>query len=358
MERQRVWRIVERLDLMNYDDGPWADGYPSFQRDAYTISINSANGKIVHSLVAYAIWCFDQIKKENGKGEFVNDAKTRLESHLDLDRDNNVSTRAVLGFFFPQLASLSKEWTTANLEKIFPASHTKLADAAWESYLYNDVWEHAFTLLVPQYRARLDRAVQESDEKVPQHVLQLVDHIVISYIFDVQGGDELFRQFKHKAQPLLLDEAISHIWRLLKDDQSKKGMNMEKIKAIWTDAKFLARPQLTELFERSPLDQAFSISALLKNLKAVKEKVEHSHRVVEELVGYAKEFPSETLECLELIVAADAKTWEIHFMKDYIRMIVKDIRSLQNEQLSQRCDRLVNFLGSLGYPEFGDLLGE
>lgn len=357
-ERQRVWQVVGRLDSLYYDDGTWADGYPDHQRDAYTIAINSANGRIMHALVAYAIWCFRGIQKEKGRGEFVNEAKARLEDHLDLDKDSNVSTRATLGFFFPQLASLSREWTAANCGKIFPVSDSKLADAAWESYLYNDVWEHAFNLLIPEYKARLDRAVQEDKgEKVPQQTLYLIDHITISHVFDLKGGDELFREFKHKAPPSLLDEVINYLWRTLKDDKIKTKISMDKIKAIWADAKFLARPQLTELFERSPLDRAFSISMLLKNLKTTKEKVEHSHRIVEEITGYAKEFPAETLECLELIVAADAKSWEIHFMKDYIRKIVRDIKSLKDEQLSQRCDRLVNFLGSLGYPEFGDLIG-
>lgn len=355
-ERKRVWRIIERLDSMNYDDSEWAKGYPESEKDAYSIAINATNGKIVHALIAYAIWCFENIIVQSGKGEFVGEARTRLESHVDLSKDSKVSTKATFGYFFPQLASLSKEWTAANVDNMFPAANSVLADAAWESYQYNNVWGHAFAMLFPEYRARINKAIQEDKgEKLSQHVQNLVDHIVISYIFDIPRGDDLFKEFKHKAPPLMLDQVVNYIWRII-GDVDKTKINMDKIRAIWTDSKFQARPALTDLFLRSPFDRAYSISALLNNLKAAKEKVDHSHRVVEELVGYVKEFPSETLECVELIVAADSKTWEIHFMKDYIRTILADIRSTKNTELIERNNKLINYLGTLGYTEFRDLL--
>jgi hypothetical protein len=180
---------------------------------------------------------------------------------------------------------------------------------------------------------------------------------VIAYLLDYEGADSLFNQFKNTASPKMIDHAI---WRIDLELANYKGgqtrMKIDKIKRIWMDKKFQSRPELAGWFQHSPFDSKFTISAFLGNLQKSDGKTFHVHSVGEHLAKYAKDFPEETLSCLEQLVIGYPQGWEIYSMKEGIKQMIIDIKSSSNASLIERANKLVNHLGSLGFDEFRSLL--
>jgi hypothetical protein len=356
-ERESIWKIIQNLDSQEYDGSHWEDGYPESNRDAITIAINSAHGDVMHAVIGYAIWCSINLKK-SGKRGLVEEVKQVLLKRLDPSFDNTVSTRAVLGMFFTNLFAIEKQRAVENAKTIFGIDNQKLAKAAMEGYLCNQVYRDVFSEMIPYYQKHVLEAAQDKEgDRLSEHQEQLVDHIVIAYLLNHDCADALFIQFKSIANEKMLDHAI---WRVGFELRHYKGgetkINLEKIKRMWRDEKFQSRPDLAEWFVHSPFDYKFTISAFLGNLQKSKGKTYHIHSTSEHLAKYAKGFPEETMLCLEQLVSGYPQGWEIYSMREKIKQMIADIKSSGDNRLIESANKMINHLGSLGFDEFRSLL--
>lgn len=90
--------------LISNDDSSWTNDYPNASYDSYTISINSAIGRVMHAVMQYTVWVyygFKALKKQPDRLE--NDVRSLFEQRLDPNIDRTISIHAVFGFHIHNL---------------------------------------------------------------------------------------------------------------------------------------------------------------------------------------------------------------------------------------------------------------
>ncbi|MGB6785431.1 MAG: hypothetical protein WBE60_06090, partial [Nitrosotalea sp.] len=354
--RDRVWQILKKLVELAADDSTWASSYPKRNFDSFTISINSEIGRSMNAVMQYSVWCYHGLKKKtHDKDGLVNEVKKLLSERLDPKIDSTVSTHAVFGFHLANLFALDKEWTRENLKKIFLTGELEiLGYAAWDAYLHQQIYSNVFVEMKEEYANQINKLnSKEPEEEIKKHVeKRLAEQIGLTYMLKIKESEPLFNLFMSKAPPRLMGYCIEFIGRQL-EYYKKDGKTPEQdIKQLCNKKEIQKYPEAGWLFLNSVLDKNFNIHLLLETLNQTHGKIEPIYQIPKELVSYAKDFPIEVLQCMEKIIQAYQKTFEIPMMKDHLREIIKIVKDSSDSTGISKAAELVNFLGSLGYEEY------
>ncbi len=356
----QVWQILKKMVLISNDDSSWTNDYPNSSYDSYTISINSAIGRAMHAVMQYTVWAYHGFKTLNKKPERLeNDVRLLFEQRLDPNIDKTISTHAVFGFHINNLFALDKEWTTQNIQNIFKKGEFSiLGDAAWEAHLLQKIYSNVFVRLYSEYERRvlLLKTHKAKDGKSKDPAKRICQHIGIIYLSNIDGSDKMFELFLKNANDELIGLCIETIGRALEHHKRDKTVPKRDLKKLWGRNNIQKYPEIGWFFINSPLERSYNIQTLVKCLESTKGQISPIHKIPKQLVNYAEEFPLQTILCIEKIIDAYRKGWELYHMKDELKQIINTIKQSGNTEAIEISDKIIHTLGQSGFEEFRELL--
>ena len=346
--RNRVWKILEKAIEIAPSDASWSDNYPEKSLDAYGISINNSMGTITYAIIQYSVWCYYELKTPHFTPvELEPEVKKIFDSLLAHKQDQSISFHAALGFRFSRLLEIDEKWTKSKINFIFThdEQHEKAGDAAWDAYLYNQMYIDSFNALFDECVYRITCFKKNMLEKLSQYV-------ALSYLNSLEQSDKLLETLLKKDHSQLLDECIAYIGRQLQSWKYEKSPKMDI-------SKFLSYPEINSnsntgwLFLNPLMDEQKRISLLESILDKTDGKISPPFQIAKELEIFVKKYPLETLECVEkMLKHDDAKSYLIHHMDK----ILQSIEQKDDDSITEKMNQIVNFLGSLGYDDFRKFL--
>ena len=243
--------------------------------------------------------------------------------------------------------------------------------AAWMTYiLYCAPYDDVYRVLIEQYEFAVSEILSESEEDRDEDFFdRLAEHLVSLYWRGKLELDEPrghLQQFWDKGSPKLRGRALDFIGRTLCNTEGAVPDDvLSRLQILWEKRIEVAKQsQSVDLhkaeikafglwFVSEKFDVSWSMSQLLDAL-AITGKVERDYKVIEKLIDYVDEMPSDTVKCIELIAKGDREGWTIHGSRDEIKIILaKAIKT----DAAPDVENTVHYLGSRGFLEFRDLLG-
>ncbi len=379
--RDLIWKILKPITLNLDPTVEYETQYINSQHSPTDISINATRGKAIHTIVGYALWLrrfFDgQVAgQQNILTNF--DSMPEVQEVLDwhLEHDHSLAIRSIYGQYYPWLLLLDENWTANSQIKIFPQTLTEKAiyKAAWEAYLIHC---HAFDKVFVSLKAEYQRAIQNIDlfvaHKFPafDSNIHLTQHLIVYYwrgLITLIEPESLIQLFYQRANDKLCEEAMRFIGVSLKNTKEIIKVPMkDRLIELWdfrfNNIKGDSIQHLEELaaFKWWFISGKFDINWSLLKLKDVLALIGASNisidrHVIDQLEYTVNDYPYLSIECLNYVVRSNAGNWLLSSYEKKIRSVIEiAIRSADNEA-RDIARKLGNYLVSLGYLNFRDLL--
>lgn len=378
-QRKIIWEVLAPLTV-DLDPTPEHEAkYGGSNMGPATLAINTTRGEAMHAVVRYALWVrryleqSPEAKEKLSRGfDEMPEVKNVLEVHLDTKKDPSLAVRSVYGQWLPWLVLIDSKWVRDHLEAIFPSqkSMRRYYDAAWETYVvFCHAYDNVFPILRKQYEnavksLRTDQNDKNEDGDPKSH---LVEHIMVLYwrgLFRLDDHGSIFSQFWELAPDKSRAYAHEFIGRSLYDTKDKvPPAILQRLRALWesrlssaqSETGVIARGELGAFgwwFASGKFDDEWAIAQLYEAIK-IAGSVDPDHWVVERLAKLVVQMPEECVKCLELIVLHDSTGWGIYSWREAAKEILG--KALQTEA-SAHAEKVINYLGSKGHLEFGELL--
>ena len=352
--RGKVWNILERSLMITPPDTDWSEDYPGKNFNAYEISVNNNVGMIMHTIECYSSWCDVELKKLGGAPtELVPEVKSILNSLLNTGQPQSVSVHAVLGYSFCNLLALDEKWTRSHINTIFAhdEQNTNVGNAAWDAYLRQTIFPESFSVLFDEYIYRIGRMSENSKFKESQKIL--AEHIGVAYLNNLDRSDKLLEAFLKKDVPSLLTDCITQIGRGLKDRDDKTKIPQIDISKLTSYPQIKSNPNSGWLFFNSLMDKQERIDLLNSILDETNGEIAPMYWIPEELELFAKDYPLETIKCIEKITHYYIpNNTNMYTMLDHFEKIFQLILETEHELAVEQMRQIVNLLGSLGFNQF------
>jgi hypothetical protein len=381
-QRDRAWGVVERLteDPM---PRPEDDARYGENTDPASYSINTTRGEAMHAVVRYALWVRRCLEKEpdgkarRGRGfDEMPEVRSVLERHLDPNYDPSIAIRAVYGQLFATLYFLDRNWTEANIARVFPHDDAskRLRDVAWGAYvIFCQPYNEIFDALLGEYRRAIETigAPSQNWHHLGNPDSRLAEHLMIEYWWghlDWEKPEGLMASFYTKADAKLRSWALEFIGRSLREPSAQIAVEvLERLKNLWATRVEAVRPlgkaspESEELrgfawwFVSKRFDDEWAIDQV-RQVLLIAGKFDFDDFVVERLAELARHMPVKTVECLSMIVEGDKEGWGVLGWRDHARTILSVAIGSGDPQAKNAAVVLINRLGSRGYFDFRDLL--
>jgi hypothetical protein len=381
--RDKVWGVIRILTEDLEPNLEFEAEFGGSNMEPAAIALNTVRGQAIQTAIRYALWVRSNFElSPNGKEllergfDKMAEVRAVLEAHLDPTIDPAASVRAVYGQWFPWLTLLDENWARENKTKIFPieADNSNYWRAAWWTYIaFCEPYDVSLDILQTEYSKAVNEiGVSRSEERV--HVNpdeRLAWHMMVYYWrgrLNLENDQNLLHQFYRKAPAAIRGLVLEFVGRSLKNspNQIPSGI-LERLKQLWdwrlseakkADATAGVGEELQKFgwwFASAKFDDEWSIIQLTEVLK-VSGTVEPYHLVTERLAGMAENTLGPALECLDLLIRNDKEGWRVSVYRNHVRTILAAALLSKVPSVSQMAVNLVNYLGELGYFDFGDLL--
>jgi len=274
IEKEVLGKIGQIIVKLLHQDDPYTRDEMGDDFDSATRSLNSTQGKAMHCLVSYGLYCERNRKKEmgdEGKPEMVPLMKINLNEILDSEKNSNLTVHSVFGWYFPQFIYLDKEWAVKNREKIFPVEPEKVNywRAAWTAYIrFSDVYTNVFPELISQYQKALEEIISIGKEQGFDRLDEkLATHILKAYHLDMIGlnsKDNLISLYYQNAD----DDTRSHgnFWLSKVLDSQKPSSQDILWQKIWSLWQWRTKEATTSNEKTGYVKEISNFSRLLKNV--------------------------------------------------------------------------------------------
>jgi hypothetical protein len=383
--RSPIWTILEQLT----NDPNLTPGFGKYYRYSNNHPIDSLNtirGKAMHAVIRYALWVQQHLQAE-GDGEVkaargfdeIPEARNLLERHLDPKHDPSITIRSVYGQWLLYLMRLDLNWTTRNLERIFPRDKDfqELRDSAWEGYItpcsppYNNIF--------PMLREEYSYAIERIDASTPERQNRsranerLTEHLLILYwrgVLKLGESDLLFERFFTNAPTNNREEFMKGIGWQLRYANSEVGTDLlGRLQRLWewriseVDSTEANNSQASELrffswwFASRKFDDNWSMTQLINALRLAKA-LEYDKDLLCHLVALAPSIPLDTVECLTLMAEANGiphYDWFASYRQEDHHAILSAVLQSEDQQARKAAKELINRLLVRGI-DFQDLL--
>lgn len=381
--RKQTWRAIKPV-TEDPDPAPEQErrylqnaAEKRFRSHPYANAINSVRGEAMATVVKYSLW----VRKESGKlgngdAQLVRgfgampEVKKVLESHLNMDVDPSITIRTVYGAYLPWLQLLDRTWVEENVSRIFPKNRPQFWHAVWDTYICHcAAYDDVFKLLNREYTFAIGQIgnhehgwenSEAPDYALAQHLMAFYWRGKLDYQSDLIGG------FYGRADGKLCGQALNFVgWSLRNTKDPIQPEVAQRLKLLLEKRVEAARShpegavqELSEYgwwFSSGKFDDDWAINRLLDVLRLAKV-IKPDHMVVERIADLSRSYPLRCIEALTLIVQGDTKRWGILGWRDKAKEIIRAVRSSDNQKACKKAEDLVNYLGSLGYFDFGELL--
>jgi hypothetical protein len=365
--REQVWRLLGPLTINPRITPGFTPHYQGSSMGPYGGSINAARGKAMHAVVRYAFW-LRQDDNGNAKAsqnfDDMPEVQQILEWHLNPRQDPSSAIRAVYGRWFPLLLYLASDWTSRQIDQIFPEEPASqgLFEAAWEGYLFGQQYTDVFSTLRRKYVYAIAQlpSLHVSSSEQSEAVRALSNHLLSLFwegVIDLDESDKLLEDFFDKASIHNRADFMQHFsWPLLYgdfevDDELRQRLQdfiewrIKQAKCNTANVQqFSDLKYFSWLFASGKLDDRWSMAKLVDVLKLL-GTVNHCEEFLNRLESLAPVMPREAVECLNLMAnGSKALEWFESYRSANYRAILRAALDSENELAQQGAKDLVNRL--------------
>jgi hypothetical protein len=313
--------------------------------DAVFVSINSARGKCIEALVDFALRSCRLADKEKGKHDDTwKELEPLFENELARSQDGNYEFITLVVNYLPNFLYLSRDWTLANLSRIFSLVKRKQWLCAMQGYSYvNAVYPDIYKFM--RREGHFLEALNASDLK-KEAKKKVIQNIVIAYI----QGEEPLEAKKSLIYNLFdrwdteeLNELIWFIWTLRDHDENL----CKKVQSLWIELNkrtfgkedenknILSGLCLWSVFILEITDNTLS---MLKQAAPYAEIGHHSYILVEELKRLVDRYPLEVAEVFISMLQKFAPTYD----KEDIKYILRSLYGSSSLEIRKRINEIVD----------------
>lgn len=345
--RGKVWETLSGSIKLASPDTTWSNNYPNENQDACSIFMNSNIGILVEAVIQYATWCHNELQTKNTTStKLAPEVKSFFDSVLNAKHKHSVSIHAVLGHHFNVLVKLDKEWSKSNIHLIFNPD-TKAGYAAWDAYTFQSIFVDSYDILFNEYMRKIECMSKKTKPSFVALQERFAQQIGLIYLNQLDRSNELFEKFLQKADPHSLEVFLHWIGRVLKDwdDNAPPKMSVHKLLSY---EKILSNQNAGWLLLNSFMPKSDRINKLSSVLDQTEGEISPVYFIVSELLGFVREFPLQTMECIEKIVKRPINENILMIQKD-LKNIFQEIATLDNEPVKEKMKQIIDFLGSLGH---------
>jgi hypothetical protein len=382
--RLRVWPLLKTLSddidpTINIEIKKIEEG-----SELSLFGLSTIRGRALNALIDYALWVRNCTEKLSGASKLSNrgfdltpEVCEILNNHLDPSFDPSLAIRAIYGMEFPRLVFLDSIWASQNANKIFPTEESKihLWNAAWRSYLQsNRAYSDVIQILEEQYSIAIDHLELLSEDleldpdpyKHPE--CKIAEHIMYLHWWGELNPDDsngFLSKFWSKAPSSIREYALNRIgFNLHHSDDPIQPDVLNRLKHLWESriaSIKMHNAESNELkefgwwFVSGKFDEVWSMKQLIDVLSLVGE-VKLDFGVLKKLTESASQNPRDVIQCLELIIRGKQNKWQIHTWRDEIKSIIGTVLKCSDPSAAKSATSLTNYLGSLGYLDYKDLL--
>lgn len=382
--RNLVWRILEQLT----DDRSVTPGFDAHDRYSNATpanaAVNTVRGKAMHAVFQYALWVNRQTKTDKSQEEQaelifdkIPEVQEVLDRHVNPAHDPSLAIRSVYGAWFPQLMNLDSNWTTQNLNRIFPRDEVfqELRDAAWEGYITS--WSAnstMFAILREEYNNAIERIGAATPEwQNPSRADEyLVGHLVDLYWngeLELSESDMLLERFFANASAQHQGKFMSEIgWKLRYGNSEVEVDLLQRLQRFWewriNQVKNATASNLQALdlrffswwFASGKFDSNWAIAQLKDVIRLVKD-IDYDNQLLPYLVALAPLMPFSVVECLSLMAdEIRSDDWFLSNHQEDSRTILLTALQSGDETSHRLAEDLSNRLLARGIADFRDLL--
>jgi hypothetical protein len=380
--RSPIWTILEQLT----NDPNLTPGFETYYRysNGYAIdSLNTIRGKAMHAVVQYALWVQQhlqgdsdgEVKTAQGFDEIL-EVRNLLEYHLDPKHDPSLTIRSVYGQWFPRLMALDLDWTTQNLERIFPRDEEfqELRESAWKGYITTrGVYTDVFTMLREEYRHAIERMSVPTPEGQNRSTANecLTTHLLNLYwngLLELGESDCLLELFFTNAPTNNRGEFMRKIgWRLHYGKFEVSNDLLERLQKLWewrvsevrnvlpSDSQSSDLKWFRWWFASRKFNSNWAIAQLMEVLRLAKQ-IDFDKDVLHHLVTLGSSMPLATVECLGLMAdSIQGDKWFLSSEQDYSRAILSTALQSGDEETRKAAKELINRLLARNYADLTDL---
>ncbi len=354
--RKRVWCILEQCANAIPHDGMSQEthhGGNGPMHDAMTMSINSVTGVVAHAIVQYAAWHHGNITKDSKHdAKLLPEVRSTLDTLLDPSLPQSVSAHAALGHGFAGLFYSDRKWATENVGTIFThdEQHAPLGDAAWDSYLFNIIYEDAFYSLRQEYEYRIKRIPE--DNVSTEYLDRLAEHVGVAYLYNMRNSTKILEMLISCAPADVTGKCLEAIGRGILRRNVKSERLGVSINDLLKYKKIRSNPSAGWLFVCGMADRGSSIRALYRILEDTNGSISPIWRVMEELESYASSHPLETIQCVQKIVRKYQNSDYMLLAIRHLDTIFEMVRDTNVEPAVRMTKTVVDFLGRVGLEQF------
>lgn len=380
-----VWTILEQLT----EDHSVTPGFEAHYRYSNATNaetaVNTVRGKAMHAVFQYALWInrhtkADKNLEEQAELSFdkIPEVREVFERHLNPAHDPSVTIRSVYGAEFPQLINLDSNWTTRNLNKIFPRDEVfqDLWDAAWEGYITSWYYVNSriFVILRKEYNHAIEQigaATPESQNPSRTDEALATNLLYLYWNGDLELGDSdmLLEKFFAKASGQHHEQFMRQIGKQLRYGNSEVEVDwLQRLKRLWewrvSQVKNATASNLQALdlryfswwFASGKFDSNWAIAQLKDVIRLVKD-IDYDDQLLTHLVALAPLMPLSVVECLSLMAdELRSEDWSFSCYQEDSRTILLTALQSGHEASHRLAEDLINRLLARGIADFRDLL--
>jgi hypothetical protein len=383
--REEIWNAIRPL---TDDPDPTPEHESEYGGDnapPYDLAINSVRGTAMEAVALYALWCLRHLRPEAKEGtgppvlDGIPEVREVLERHLDPALDSSAAVRSLYGRFLPWLVLLSAPWVAGHLPQLFPSDPDlgHLRDAAWDTYvIFCQPFDSVFEVVEGEYAAAVARLSRE-ERGSRGHAnpgQSLGEHLFAFYARGKTGldcdGSLVQGFFRHAAAKVRAGAVGSLGLQLLRTSgEALSPQVRERLRQLWESrvghaAELPKGADQTELlaffawFASGAFEASWSLATLQAMLQITEGRSDHGKQVLERLSVLAPDYPWETVTAAAAMVKKDAQSISISWWSDELRAVLAASMASPDEQTRSMASDLIHWMGSRGFHQFRDLLGQ
>jgi len=323
--------------------------------DAMTHAINTVRGKVIEALVSYALRACRVSDQDSGSHKPAwQEIEPLFNGELDRTVGGNFEFSTLMGCYVANLAYLSGDWLSANIQRIFPIGHADNFNCAIEGYAYSPAHRDVYKLMVRN--GLIDHALTQ--ELPGKHARDSVlERVALAYLWrDEELDGPRFKYLADNNRDGDLAQIANYFWR--SRSAELKEEHIDRIVAFWRKTvdilrtrKATAREIYSNLCRMTCYLTGVSkedLPRLVVLANGVYEAFDINH-FVEELDRLADTAPAEVAETLEVLASSDREIIDFeHRLVPLVRKLDAAGQNMRALNISNKLRKLEGFLELFG----------
>lgn len=330
-------------------------------------AINKTDGRIIENSIKLALRD-RKLQDEAGvssDSQWLFDELSRILAEMP---DNEVQISAILGYRFPWLIHLAKNWATGSVDDVFPTSELRRWrwEAAWCSYIaFSGVYNDVLGVLRSKYQ-------KAGDELTAKHLFiksrietdrGLAQHLAVYYWRQlVSIDDPLLATFMENSDEKTVRSFLHHLGqgiREVKDIPNDVARSLQVL-AEWMVSNWKSRLESAErgLSAFGWWFTAESLGDLSWRLNILRSAVEKAGKlddidgVLQGLDRVAEDEPAIVIECIMGLIRRKPEGHDLYYLASHSLGIIEKANAVANETTKVTISDIANFFGTLGHFEY------